>query len=98
MILLDAENQIVLETLTKRFEKATDEPKKERLKNKIAFKVQEFDQTKIHIESVGLDSLENLDSQKESMKISVFVECGEVAKAHGLEELFKKVKQTTLNI
>eukprot|EP01080_Neovahlkampfia_damariscottae_P010556 gene10556-3075_t len=91
MILLDAENQIVLQTLQKRFDMAQNEPKKERLKNKISFKVQEFDQTKINIESVGLETVDGLDSQKESMKISVFVECGDVAKSHGLEDYFKKI-------
>jgi len=86
-LFLDAENQIILSTLRTRL----DMEKKDRLKFPLEVKGQDFDNTNFRVTGKGLESKDNLDSQKEIITVSISVLCGDVLVKHGLEDALKKV-------
>jgi len=87
MLFLDAENQIILQTLRVRL----DLDKKDRLKAPLEVKGQDFDNTNFRVTGRGLESKDNLDNQKEILTVSIHVLCGDILKKHGLEEYLKKI-------
>jgi len=87
MIFLDAENSLILNMLKVRM----DTDKAERLKNILEIKAQEFDGTSYTIVGTGLTGKDNLESQIETITISILVLCGEVLNFYGLEGYLKTV-------
>lgn len=65
--------------------------KVERLKNILDVKAQEFDGTHYTISGSGLDSKDNLDSQTETITVSIHVLCGEELSKYGLDDYLKSV-------
>jgi len=86
-LFLDAENQILFNTLRIRFEL----DKKDRLKAPLEVKGQDFDNTNFKITGKGLESKDNLDTQIETITVSIQVPCGDVLKKYGVEDYLKKI-------
>jgi actin related protein 2/3 complex subunit 2 len=87
MLFLDAENQLILNVIKNRI----DTEKLERLKNLLEIKAQEFDGTHYTITGSGLESKDNLDSQSETITVSIHLLCGEVLTKYGLDDYLKGV-------